>query len=260
MKRTSKAVILAAWGIVIAALLVIGLMQLPSGESKLGQEEDIVSVTGVAVTPTAAASETPYPGRTHSPGKTSGTPEVSSAPEKTSKPRDREAPKPREHETPKPHDRKTVKESQQPEETARLEPTLKSAPTPTVKPTPKPVCHFTIECRRILDRPDLWRDGLEEIIPEDGVFFSGKIAYVEGQTVYEALEEICRKQGILLDSRYTPIYETYYVSGIGNLYEFDCGSESGWKYSVNGVLPGVGSSRYTIHAGDEIVFFYDISI
>ncbi|MCR4605179.1 MAG: DUF4430 domain-containing protein [Eubacterium sp.] len=121
-------------------------------------------------------------------------------------------------------------------------------------------CNFTIECKRIVNRKDLWRDGLEEFIPAKGVFFSGKIKVNKKQTVYDILKKICKENNILLDAKYTPLYETYYVAGIGNIYEFDCGAESGWKYSVNGKLPGVGCSRYTVSAGDNVVFFYDITI
>lgn len=138
----------------------------------------------------------------------------------------------------------------------KVEPTQ----TPAVEKEKKHTCSFTIECRLILDRKDLWRDGLEEVVPGDGVFFSGKIRYKKGQSVYDVLKKICDKNDILLDADYTPLYDTYYVRGIGNLYEFDCGSESGWKYKVNGVLPGVGSSLYEIKDDDEIVFFYDTEI
>ena len=141
-------------------------------------------------------------------------------------------------------------------------PTKTKKDTDKVKPTkaPKKYYSFTIECKKILNRQDLWRDGLEEFIPKDGVYYSGKLEYKKDLSVYDALKKICDKNNILMESRYTPIYETYYVAGIGNLYEFDCGSESGWKYSVNGVTPGVGSSLYTIEPGDEVVFFYDIAI
>ena len=135
-----------------------------------------------------------------------------------------------------------------------------STSTPAVEKEKKHTCSFTIECRLILDRKDLWRDGLEEVVPGDGVFFSDKVRYKKGQSVYDVLKKICDKNDILLDADYTPLYDTYYVRGIGNLYEFDCGSESGWKYKVNGVLPGVGSSLYEIKDDDEIVFFYDIEI
>ena len=150
-------------------------------------------------------------------------------------------------------------------EESHSQPTSPEA-TKTPRKTPAPsdenkhTCHFTIECSIILGQEELWRDGLEEVVPESGVFFSDKVSYKKGQSVYDVLKKICEKNDILLDADYTPLYDTYYVRGIGNLYEFDCGSESGWKYSVNGVLPGVGSSLYEIKDGDEIVFFYDTKI
>ncbi|HAK57558.1 MAG TPA: hypothetical protein DCP06_01120 [Lachnospiraceae bacterium] len=148
-----------------------------------------------------------------------------------------------------------------------VKPRKSHTPSPGATKTPAPSSNgatreysFKIECLRILDKPELWRDGLDDVIPENGIFFSGKRRYKKGESVFDALSSICDKEGILLDSKYTPIYDTWYVSGIGNLYEFDCGGQSGWKYSVNGVLPGVGCSKYEIAPGDEIVFFYDYVI
>lgn len=40
-----------------------------------------------------------------------------------------------------------------------------------------------------------------------------------------------------MESNWTPAYNSAYIEGIGNLYEFDCGNLSGWMYSVNGVWP-----------------------
>lgn len=130
----------------------------------------------------------------------------------------------------------------------------------TPAPTKDTRIHFTIQCKKILDRKDLWKDGIEQVIPKNGVFFDGMLDFEQGSTVYDLLKKICNKQNIPLDSKYTPIYATYYVQGIGNLYEFDCGSESGWKYMVNGELPGVGSSAYLLEAGDQVVFFYDYTL
>jgi len=70
------------------------------------------------------------------------------------------------------------------------------------------------------------------------------------------LERITKENSIALDSEYTPLYGTYYVKGIGGLYQFDCGSESGWMYSVNGRTPNVGASNYQVSNGDAIVFYY----
>ena len=119
---------------------------------------------------------------------------------------------------------------------------------------------FTIQCKNIINKKDIWRSGLEEFIPKSGVYFSGKVKYEANKSVYDYLKKICNNNDILLDAKYTPLYETYYVAGIGNLYEFDCGGQSGWKYSVNGVLPGVGCSRHFPQPGDVVVFFYDTRI
>lgn len=133
-------------------------------------------------------------------------------------------------------------------------PTATPVPLPTA--TPKTVS-FQIDCLHILNKKELWKKGIEEIIPGNGIFYQGTLSYTEGQSVYDLLRKICSENKIALDSQYTPMYGTYYIKGIGNLYEFDCGEESGWKYSVNGKLPGVGCSSYTIEAGDSIQFFYD---
>lgn len=127
------------------------------------------------------------------------------------------------------------------------------------KETEKKV-RLTIQCTAILDHRELWKDGLEEILPDNGIFYTGDCILSEGETVYDVLKMVCQEKNIALDSQYTPIYGTYYIQGIGNLYEFDCGSESGWKYSVNGKVPGEGCSTYKLSSGDEIIFYYDYKL
>ena len=56
--------------------------------------------------------------------------------------------------------------------------------------------------------------------------------------------------------RSTPIYNSAYVEGIHNLYEFDCGSGSGWMYRVNGWYPNYGCSRYQLSQGDTVEWRY----
>ena len=262
MKRRYIALLGAVWLILIGLLVGYGLTGGQSEPAKYGREDVLVSVTGSGAT--ADTSRTTEAG-TSEPGITSETP--SEAPEETSKTGLTQKPADSQNEaTPRPSGSSkptTTQEAGTPKATTG---TSKQA-TPRATRTPKPseapkkaTCHFTIECKRILLQRDLWRDGLEEVIPGDGILFAGEIPIRDGETVYDALKEICEKKDILLDSRYTPLYDTYYVSGIGNLYEFDCGSESGWKYSVNGTLPGVGCSRYELHKGDTVVFFYDYEI
>ncbi len=54
----------------------------------------------------------------------------------------------------------------------------------------------------------------------------------------------------------TPIYNSAYIEGIANLYEFDCGELSGWMYKVNGWFPNYGCSRYQLKAGDKVEWVY----
>lgn len=129
---------------------------------------------------------------------------------------------------------------------------------PTEKPTEKPKneVSFEIECKKILKKKELWKNGLEEVIPASGIYYSGKCSFTAEESVYDILKRITKENNIALDSEYTPMYGTYYVKGIGGLYQFDCGSESGWMYSVNGKTPNVGASNYQVSNGDTIVFFY----
>ena len=66
----------------------------------------------------------------------------------------------------------------------------------------------------------------------------------------------CQDRGIQLEYNYTPAFSNYYVEGIHQIYEKDCGTQSGWMYSVNGNFPDEGSSSYTVSSGDVIVFSF----
>ena len=96
----------------------------------------------------------------------------------------------------------------------------------------------------------------KNVIPASGIYYSGKCSFTAEESVYDILKRITKENNIALDSEFTPMYGTYYVKGIGGLYQFDCGSKSGWMYSVNGMTPNVGASNYQVSNGDVIVFYY----
>ena len=52
------------------------------------------------------------------------------------------------------------------------------------------------------------------------------------------------------------MYNSAYIEGIHNLYEFDCGELSGWMYKVNEWFPNYGCSRYQLRDGDVICWEY----
>lgn len=143
--------------------------------------------------------------------------------------------------------------------------TTTSNTSSVISTTPKPdkpikkydnTCTFVIECKTILDNKDKLKKGLEKYVPDDAVIFSGTVGFDSGESVYDILRRICDENSIQMEASYTPAFSSYYVEGINNLYEFDCGQGSGWMYSVNGVFPNYGCSSYKPTSNDEIAFRY----
>ena len=118
-------------------------------------------------------------------------------------------------------------------------------------------CTFSIECATILNNlPQLAPEKLE-LVPSDGVILPKQtVAFYEGESVFDVLQRLCRDKGIHMESSWTPIYNSAYIEGIHNLYEFDCGSLSGWMYRVNGWYPNYGCSRYRLAQGDVVEWRY----
>lgn len=117
--------------------------------------------------------------------------------------------------------------------------------------------YMTIRCDTILNNLSDLTPGKAEFVPSDGVILpTVQIAFSDGETVFDVLVRICEKMSIQLEYSWTPMYGTYYIEGINNLYEFDCGGQSGWMYKVNGWFPNYGVSAYELSAGDQIVFAY----
>lgn len=139
--------------------------------------------------------------------------------------------------------------------------TASSVASTTPKPD-KPIkkydntCTFVIECKTILDNKDKLKKGLEKYVPDDAVIFSRTVGFDSGESVYDILRRICDENSIQMEASYTPAFSSYYVEGINNLYEFDCGQGSGWMYSVNGVFPNYGCSSYKPANNDKIAFRY----
>ena len=114
-------------------------------------------------------------------------------------------------------------------------------------------CTFSIECSTILNNLDQLDPDKLEMVPSGGVILAATtVTFYEGESVFDLLQRICKEKGIHLESSWTPIYNSAYIEGIHNLYEFDCGSLSGWMYRVNGWYPNYGCSRYQLQDGDVV--------
>ena len=117
-------------------------------------------------------------------------------------------------------------------------------------------CLFEIECRTILSNMDKLSKDKKECVPDDGVLFSAETGFDKGESVYDILKRVCDENGIQLETSYSPAFATRYIEGIGNLYEFDCGTASGWMYTVNGEYMNYGCSSCIVSDGDKIAIRY----
>lgn len=118
-------------------------------------------------------------------------------------------------------------------------------------------CTLYIDCKTILENMDQLDEDKRELIPADGVILGEvTVGFNEGESVFDILSrEMCARK-IHMESSFTPVYDSAYIEGINNIYEFDCGPMSGWEYSVNGVFPNYGCSQYKPADGDVIRFLY----
>ena len=118
-------------------------------------------------------------------------------------------------------------------------------------------CTFSIECATILNNLSQLAPEKLEMVPSSGVILPKQtVTFYEGESVFDVLQRLCRDKGIHMESSWTPIYNSAYIEGIHNLYEFDCGSLSGWMYRVNGWYPNYGCSRYQLAQGDVVEWRY----
>lgn len=193
-------------------------------------------------------------------------PEVTKAPEITAKPDETTGPSDTEisNVTNKPANTKLPEETIKPKETIWPEetntPVTTKEPESTMVPEagePKLTCTITIRCDTILNnRSDL--DPAKAIyVPDNGCILPVvELEFEKGETVFDVLNRACKQYGIQIEYSWTPLYDSYYIEGINNLYEFDCGYESGWMYKVNGWFPNYGCSSYTLTGGETIVWCY----
>ena len=141
---------------------------------------------------------------------------------------------------------------------------------PIPKGKPKPVepqdvvvgdgeftCVISVSCGTILDNMKMLGREKHELVPDDGVIFpETTVIFYEGESVFNILQRTMKQNGIHMEFVNTPIYNSAYIEGINNLYEFDAGELSGWMYKVNGWYPNYGSSRYQLKDGDIVEWVY----
>ncbi len=118
-------------------------------------------------------------------------------------------------------------------------------------------CTLSVRCDTILQNMSWLEKGKADIIPKNGIIFAeSAVSFYEGESVFNVLLREMKKNKIHFEYVNTPLYNSAYIEGIGNIYEFDCGELSGWVYRVNGIFPDYGCSRYILEVGDKIELLY----
>ena len=136
--------------------------------------------------------------------------------------------------------------------------TLPSSSSSTTTTTQSnPTVKMSIRCDTVLSNMDRLREGKAPFVPTNGAVMSSKtVAFTQGETVFSVLQREARAAGIHMEYSSNPMFNSVYIEGINNLYEFDCGELSGWMYSVNGKFPNYGCGSYTLKPGDVIEWVY----
>lgn len=120
---------------------------------------------------------------------------------------------------------------------------------------------LSIECKTVLENLSVLDPALKagDFVPEDGVILPcTRYVLRPSDTVYDILSRAVRYNKIQMEYQGADknSFSSVYIKGINYLYEFSCGPLSGWMYTVNGIFPQYGCSKYELSDGDRIEWVY----
>ncbi|MGL4737216.1 MAG: DUF4430 domain-containing protein [Cellulosilyticaceae bacterium] len=82
----------------------------------------------------------------------------------------------------------------------------------------------------------------------------------EGDTAWDVIERETTAREIAVEATKNEQFGSIYISSIDGDGEFDYGSGSGWKYSVNEKFPEVGVSAYDLADGDTVRLRFCVTV
>ena len=120
---------------------------------------------------------------------------------------------------------------------------------------------LSIECKTVLENLSVLDPALKagNFVPEDGVILPcTRYVLRPGDTVYDILSRAVKYNKIQMEYQGADknSFSSVYIKGINYLHEFSCGPLSGWMYTVNGIFPQYGCSKYELSDGDRIEWVY----
>ena len=132
--------------------------------------------------------------------------------------------------------------------------TVSAAAATSAAVKPAGHCTVSVSCAEILDNMDKLAAGKEKYV-SSGVFLSPTtVDFKEGASVFDVLLSIPSLSIDYKTSGFTT--KTYYVRGINQIAEKDCGLLSGWVFYINGKSSTAGCSTYKVKNGDVIEWKY----
>ena len=147
--------------------------------------------------------------------------------------------------------------------------TPKTTSQKTTSKIKKVTCTIEISCQTILDNIDKLRPEKKPFLPKDGyILTETTVSVKEGSSVFDVLTAVCkqntcpdkcaycRQSGIQLEYNDNNSFGSQYIRGIHQIYEKDCGTQSGWMYSINNTVPNYGLNNYIVSNGDKIKILY----
>ncbi|MDO5559274.1 MAG: DUF4430 domain-containing protein [Oscillospiraceae bacterium] len=120
---------------------------------------------------------------------------------------------------------------------------------------------ISIRCDSALDNWDKLADSAKnsDTVPQSGIILdSVSVNVKQGSTVFSVIRQACNENNIKFDYSGNESRKTVYITGINGLYEKDCGSMSGWVYTVNGEKVMTGASGYILNDSDIVEFIYTV--
>ena len=122
-------------------------------------------------------------------------------------------------------------------------------------------CTIAISCGTILNHMDKLNTDKKDCVPSDGwILKETTVEFKEGETVFDILKKVTKDNKIHMEFSGSGKAGTAYIEGINNIYEFDCGSISGWMYAVNDEYFSSGCSNYKVSLGDKIKWLYSCDL
>ncbi len=159
--------------------------------------------------------------------------------------------------TQKPDSTKEPEIAAEPENTGFFESEEKD---PEMDTPEKNSCFLSVSCKAAFENGESASENLLSSLPENGIILSEtEIEFTEGDSAFDVLYKALKERGIHFEYSKAPLYNSVYIEGIANLYEFDLGELSGWLYRVNGDFPAFGCSEYYVKPDDRIEFLYTCS-